>query len=61
LIGRGQILKLGKRLAVGEVLLYSEGEPEPVAHVTCTYSIPPTVQEPVAISPLPAIKPPPHE
>ncbi|MGB5050268.1 MAG: PaaI family thioesterase, partial [Caldilineaceae bacterium] len=50
LIGRGQILKLGKRLAVGEVLLYSEGNPEPVAHVTCTYSIPPTAQEPVAIS-----------
>lgn len=41
LIGHGKILKLGKRLAVGEVLLYSEGEPEPVAHVTCTYSIPP--------------------
>ena len=30
LVGHGQILKLGKRLAVGEVLLYSEGEPEPV-------------------------------
>jgi uncharacterized protein (TIGR00369 family) len=42
LIGHGKILKLGKRLAVGEVLLYSEGEAEPVAHVTCTYSIPPT-------------------
>ena len=41
LVGHGQILKLGKRLAVGEVLLYSEGDPEPVAHVTCTYSIPP--------------------
>ncbi len=41
LIGHGQILKLGKRLAVGEVLLYSEGAPEPVAQVTCTYSIPP--------------------
>jgi uncharacterized protein (TIGR00369 family) len=43
LIGHGQILKLGKRLAVGEVLLYSEGDPQPVAHVTCTYSIPPTL------------------
>jgi uncharacterized protein (TIGR00369 family) len=42
LLGYGQILKLGKRLAVGEVILYSEGEPAPVAHVTCTYSIPPT-------------------
>lgn len=36
-----RLLKVGKRLAVGEVTLYSEGEPEPVAHVTCTYSIPP--------------------
>ncbi len=42
LIAHGRILKLGKRLAVGEVTLYSEGEPEPVAHVTGTYSIPPT-------------------
>ena len=31
----------GKRLAVGEVTLYSEGDAEPVAHVTSTYSIPP--------------------
>jgi uncharacterized protein (TIGR00369 family) len=35
------LLKLGKRLAVGEVSLFSEGEEDPVAHVTCTYSIPP--------------------
>lgn len=42
LIAEGRILKLGKRLAVGEVTLCSEGEPQPVAHVTCTYSIPPT-------------------
>ena len=36
-----RLLKTGKRLAVGEVTLYSEGDAEPVAHVTCTYSIPP--------------------
>jgi len=42
LIAHGKILKLGKRLAVGEVLLYSEGETEPVSQVTCTYSIPPS-------------------
>ena len=35
------LLKLGKRLAVGEVTMYSEGDPEPVAHATVTYSIPP--------------------
>ena len=40
-IGEAKLLKLGKRLAVGEVTLFSEGDPEPVAHVTCTYSIPP--------------------
>ena len=36
-----KLLKLGKSLAVGEVLLYSEGLSEPVAHVVGTYSIPP--------------------
>ena len=41
LIAEGSILKLGKRLAVGEVSVFSEGEGEPVTHVTATYSIPP--------------------
>ena len=41
MIAEARILKLGKRLAYGDVLLYSEGEDEPVAHVTGTYSIPP--------------------
>lgn len=41
ILAEGRILKLGQRLAVGEVLLYAEGDPEPVAHVTGTYSIPP--------------------
>lgn len=38
-----RIIKIGKRLAYGEVFLYSEADPEagPVAHVTSTYSIPP--------------------
>lgn len=40
-IGRARLLKLGKRLAVGEVTMYSEGESDPVAHATVTYSIPP--------------------
>jgi uncharacterized protein (TIGR00369 family) len=35
-----RMLKLGKRLAVGEVLIFSDGIDEPVAHVTSTYSIP---------------------
>lgn len=35
------LIKLGKTLIVGEVWIYSNGEDEPVAHVTGTYSIPP--------------------
>ncbi len=40
-IAEGRILRIGKRLAVGEISLFSEGEPDPVAHATSTYSIPP--------------------
>jgi acyl-coenzyme A thioesterase PaaI-like protein len=40
LIAKARLIKLGKRLAVGEVALYSEGESEMVAHVTGTYSLP---------------------
>jgi uncharacterized protein (TIGR00369 family) len=35
-----RLLKVGKRLAVGEVMVLSDGMDEPVAHVTSTYSIP---------------------
>jgi uncharacterized protein (TIGR00369 family) len=40
LIAEGKLLKLGKRLAVGEVSIRSEGEEKLVAHATSTYSIP---------------------
>ena len=42
-IAEARLLKVGKRLAYGEVSLYSDGRTEdgPVAHVTATYSIPP--------------------
>jgi uncharacterized protein (TIGR00369 family) len=40
LIVEAKLLKLGKRLAVGEVLVFSEGSCEPVSHATVTYSIP---------------------
>ena len=40
-IAEARLLKLGKRLAVGEVSLYSAAGGDPVAHVTSTYSIPP--------------------
>ena len=38
-----RLLKLGKRLAYGEVSLFTAGEEAqgPVAHVTATYAIPP--------------------
>ena len=41
IVAEARLLKLGKRLAVGEVSLFSVGDPEMVAHVTATYSIPP--------------------
>ncbi|MCH8951737.1 MAG: PaaI family thioesterase [Proteobacteria bacterium] len=41
LIGEARILKLGKRLSVGDVTLYSEGDDRPVAHAVMTYAIPP--------------------
>jgi uncharacterized protein (TIGR00369 family) len=40
LLAEAKLLKLGKRLAVGEVAIYSDGSAEPVAHVTSTYSLP---------------------
>ncbi len=42
LIGKARVLKLGRALAVGDVLIYSEGVAEPVARASLTYSIPPT-------------------
>jgi uncharacterized protein (TIGR00369 family) len=41
LLAEARILKLGRALAVGDVLVYSEGAAEPVARATLTYSIPP--------------------
>jgi acyl-coenzyme A thioesterase PaaI-like protein len=37
------LLKLGGRLAFGEVRIFSGTSDEPVAHATVTYSIPPGV------------------
>lgn len=41
LLAEGTMLRLGKRLAVVEVRVHSEGHAQPVAHATGTYSIPP--------------------
>jgi uncharacterized protein (TIGR00369 family) len=40
LIADAKLMKVGKRLAMGEVTILSDGLDEPVAHVTATYSIP---------------------
>ncbi len=41
LIAACRLLKLGRTLAVGDVLIFSEGGEEPVARASMTYSIPP--------------------
>lgn len=41
LLAQARVLKLGRVLAVGDVMLYSEGKPDPVARASLTYSIPP--------------------
>ena len=40
-LAQAELLKLGARLAVGSVTMFSSGDSEPVAHATVTYSIPP--------------------
>jgi uncharacterized protein (TIGR00369 family) len=40
MIGEARLLKLGKRLAVGEIAIFSEGENQMAAHATGTYSLP---------------------
>ena len=39
--GEARVLKLGRSLAVGDVLVFSAGLAEPVARASLTYSIPP--------------------
>jgi uncharacterized protein (TIGR00369 family) len=41
MIADARLLKLGKRLAIGEISLHSDGQTELAAHATATYSIPP--------------------
>ncbi|MCZ4351377.1 PaaI family thioesterase [Roseovarius aestuarii] len=41
LIAKCRLLKLGRVLAVGDVLMYSDGSEAPVARASMTYSIPP--------------------
>ena len=41
LFGESKLMKVGKLLIVGEVVIYSKHDQEPVARATCKYSIPP--------------------
>jgi uncharacterized protein (TIGR00369 family) len=41
IIAHCKLLKLGRVLAVGDVLIYSDGKDAPVARAALTYSIPP--------------------
>ena len=40
LLAHCKLLKLGKSLAVGDVMIFSDGMDQPVARATMTYSIP---------------------
>jgi uncharacterized protein (TIGR00369 family) len=42
LLGQARVLKLGRSLAVGDVMVFSEGAPDPVARASLTYAIPPS-------------------
>jgi uncharacterized protein (TIGR00369 family) len=41
LIGQARLLKLGKTLAVGDVMIVNEGAPEVLARASLTYALPP--------------------
>jgi uncharacterized protein (TIGR00369 family) len=36
-----RLLKVGKRLVMGDAIVHAAGQPDPVSHVTLTYSVPP--------------------
>lgn len=40
IVAECRLIKLGRLLAIGEVSLFSEGLPDPVAHAVGTYAIP---------------------
>lgn len=42
ILGVCKLLKIGRSLIVGEVSIYSAGDPDVIAHAVGTYSIPPS-------------------
>lgn len=47
LIAESRVLKLGRSLAVGDVLIFSEGMADPMARASLTYAIPPARTSPI--------------
>lgn len=45
-VARATLHKIGRRLAVGDVLMYSDGETQPCARSSVTYAIPATRLDP---------------
>ena len=43
MLAEGRVLKLGRRLMVGEVTMYSDGKAQPICQAIGSYAIPPTV------------------
>jgi uncharacterized protein (TIGR00369 family) len=41
LTAKARLIKVGRRLAISDVEIYSEGRPDMVAHATGTYALPP--------------------
>ena len=41
IVAHTRLIKLGRRLAVAEIEIYSDGNPDMVAHATSTYALPP--------------------
>ena len=46
LLAVASVIKIGKRLAVGEIEVYVDGKESMIAHATSTYSIPPITAKP---------------
>ena len=38
LVGEGRLLRIGRRLSISDVLLFSDGTEDPVAQATVTYA-----------------------
>lgn len=46
LVARVRLIRLGRRLAVGEAQIFSDGSPDMVAHAIATYALPAGERQP---------------